>query len=393
MTTSDLFVEPVSRALADKTIEVIVTGSIGAVESVRLVRALRRLGATVRVTLSKGGSKFISPLALEWASANPVQTDFSGTASHVVSGDACVVAPASANFIYKLAAGITDTPSSALATSYCGARKPVLILPNMHSSLSDAPAVKENLLKVSSWGIVAPSRNEEGKRKFPEPSSLADFVAHHVNLRKKHTLVAFGGTKAFLDDVRYFGNYSTGALGTLITEELYRHGIQVTAIVGSAEVLPSSYTSLIRVETNQELDLACTSVIKDCDALVFAPAVLDYIPEQKVVGKLRSGHERLSVTLVSSKKIIAGLHPKGRIKVGFKLESEKFDEQTLNTLANDYITRYQLSMLVVNQLADVSKSKHKATLFESNQLDHPEFVEGKVGLATRIVEHIIQGLQ
>jgi phosphopantothenoylcysteine decarboxylase/phosphopantothenate--cysteine ligase len=389
MTTTDLHVEPVSGALAGKTVELIVTGSIGAIESVRFARSLRRLGAEVRVTMSKGATQFVTPLALEWASANSVQTDFSGMASHVAQGDVCVIAPSSANFLHKLAAGITDTPCAALATSYCGTDKPVLILPNMHSSLSEAPAVKENLARVAGWGVIVSTRDDEHKKKFPEPAALADFVAHHTNLKQKRVLNVFGGTKAYLDDVRYLGNYSSGALGSLTTEELYRRGYEVDAVVGSAEVLPNSFSTLTRIQTNSELESTCTQLIGKADALIFAAAVLDYIPAHRSSGKIRSGKTSMQIELVPTKKIIADLTPKTGVKIGFKLEVDQPSPKAAAQLAQDYIKKYRLSRVVINVLADISMHNHAAYVFDRSSGNNAmQQIVGKRDLAFSIAQHI-----
>ena len=181
MTSSDLQVNSISESLSDKSIDVIITGSIGSVESVRFLRALRRLGADVHPWLSKGAQLFTTETAVSWAAANPVTSQFSGTASHIALHDACIVCPASANFLSKIANGITDTPESALVASYLGQGKPVLVMPNMHDSLLQAPAVSENLKKISKWTHILEARQEEGKQKFPEPKDLADEVSHVLN--------------------------------------------------------------------------------------------------------------------------------------------------------------------------------------------------------------------
>ena len=177
MTSSDLQVNSISNSLSGKSIDVVITGSIGSVESVRFLRSLRRLGADVFPWLSKGAFQFTTETAVSWAAAQPVTTEFSGTASHIALRDACVIAPASASIIAKIANGITDTPTSALIASYLGQGKPVLLMPNMHDSLLQAPAVSENLNKISSWIHMLQPRQEEGKQKFPEPKHLADQVS------------------------------------------------------------------------------------------------------------------------------------------------------------------------------------------------------------------------
>ena len=161
MANSDLEVKIHSIALAQKSIDLICSGSIAAIESPRLIRALRRLGAHVRPYLTDGGRQFITPMALSWAANHQTVTEFSGTAPHIASGDALVVAPASASFIQKIAHGVCDSPASALAASYLGQKKRVLVLPNMHDSLFDAPAFQKNLATINPWVTILGGRLEE----------------------------------------------------------------------------------------------------------------------------------------------------------------------------------------------------------------------------------------
>src|SRR5690242_6546348 len=149
MELSDLSVIPKSSTLRGKHLDVIVTGSIAAVESVRFVRALRRLGAEITVYLSDGGAQFITPIALSWASTRSVVTGFSGEATHLATHDGCVIAPASANFIADVLHGKASTPSTALVASYFGQRRPVFYLPAMHESLFRSPHIKTNLARFS----------------------------------------------------------------------------------------------------------------------------------------------------------------------------------------------------------------------------------------------------
>jgi phosphopantothenoylcysteine decarboxylase/phosphopantothenate--cysteine ligase len=292
MTSSDLQVNSISESLLGKSIDVVITGSIGSVEAVRFLRSLRRLGADVHPWLSKGAMLFTTETAVSWAAANPVTSNFSGTASHIALHDACVVSPASANFIAKISNGITDTPESALVASYLGQGKPVLVMPNMHDSLIQAPAVSENLQKISKWTHILKPRQEEGKQKFPEPKELADQVSHILNRPiKTKVLVCMGTTKGFIDDVRYISNYSSGALGTAISEELYRSGFSTEVVCGPCEIKPKSFSKMIHVETNEQMLEACKNSLEGNSALVMLASVLDFVPEQQLAGKLSSSEE------------------------------------------------------------------------------------------------------
>lgn len=393
---SDLHVESLSDALAGMTLDVVVSGSIGAVESVRFIRALRRLGAEVVPWLTSGGAQFVTPLALAWAAGRETRTAFAGDASHIALSNACVIAPASAALIGKIAAGITDSPAAALVTSYLGAGKPVLMLPNMHDSLADAPAVKRNVETLRGFGVIPlADRREEGKRKFPDPATLADHVAHALNARGKSrgdVLVTMGTTRGYFDDVRYVSNYSSGSLGSRITEELYRQGLTPHVVAGPSEVRPRVFGSLVETTTNDEMATAAQRVLKNgAQAAILAASVLDFVPEAKAAGKIASAdHERLQIALVRTKKLIAELNPTSGVKVGFKLETSLTPARAAS-LAQDYMNKYKLSLMVLNDLKDVDRTRHRAVVFQAGSAS-PRDIESKAEVARAIVRHVRERL-
>lgn len=402
---SDRDVIILSEALRGVCVDVVVSGSIGAVEAVRFIRALRRLGAEVTPWLTQGGAQFTTETALSWAAARPTRTHFAGDAAHVSEGHACVLAPASASMLARLACGLTDTPASALVSSYLGRLAqgqpvPVIALANMHDSLWHAPAVQANIDRLRSFGLAfVASRGEEHKQKFPEPRALADEVAHRIN-RARHgrtasVLLTMGTTRAYLDDVRYLSNYSSGALGSAIAEELYRLGYSTDVVAGPAKVNPSVSTRLTQVETNAAmLEEAERAMQRGIDAAVMAASVLDYVPTERQSGKLRSGQGQLSMTLTGTEKIIAKIQPNRPIKVGFKLESG-LEPAAAARLAEDYGQRYGLSLIVINDLRHVDRERHQALVWERDRagaLRGPVAVHGKAEVAAFVAAHIHQQL-
>ena len=391
----DLSVEILSDALKGIDIDFVVSGSIAAVESVRLIRSLRRLGANVFPFLTSGGAQFITPMALEWASAQPVVEQFSGRTSHIGTHAACVIAPASANFVSKIVRGITDCPATALVASYLGQKKPVLVLPAMHASLEKSPAIAENLAdleRLGSWVKFLQSRREEGKVKFPDPETLADIVSHEILLRPHRVLIAMGTTHGPIDAVRYVSNYSSGALGTAISHELFRMGFQTTVVCGPSMIRPKVGTDIIDVKTTAEMAHALSASSDKISAFVMAASVLDYEPEQKEAGKIRSDRPSFSLSLKPTPKLIRLVNPSSGIKVGFKLEVDL--SSNLSQLARKMSSDYGLSMLVYNQLSEVGPSKHRAQVVVQDQ--YGDFltttVEGKAALAKSIVSHIAHRL-
>ena len=393
---SDLAVERHSDALAGRILDVVVSGSIGAVESVRFVRALRRLGADVSPWLTAGGAQFITPLALAWAAARPTRTAFEGVATHLATADACIVAPASANMIAKIVHGITDTPAAALIQSYLGQGKPVLLLPNMHGSLAGAPAVRKNLDALAGLGIqLLHSRDEEGKRKFPEPAALADETAHRVNraygaVRDQRVMITMGTTRGYIDDVRYISNYSSGRLGSEIAEELYRLGLGTYVVCGPAVVTPRVATRMLPVETNAQMaDAAALLQKQGMHAAVLAASVLDYLPDAKKAGKMSSEAPTLALSFTRAPKLIAGISPQKPVKVGFKLETG-LTQVRAEELTRRYMPEYGLSLMVLNDLAEVSAETHVAFLCEAAGI--LRVVDGKRAVAHAVARHVAERL-
>jgi phosphopantothenoylcysteine decarboxylase/phosphopantothenate--cysteine ligase len=361
----DLHVVASSDALKGRRVDVVVSGSIAAVEAVRFIRSLRRLGAEVSPWLSQGGSSFITPMALTWAAGKETIVGFSGSASHIATGDAVIVAPASSSIIAKVARGMTDSHCTALIASALGQQKPVIIVPAMHDSLLAAPAMQEHLAKIGSWKnvFIQQARLEEGKQKFPEPKILADQVAHLMNRPKrpfKPVLITMGTTRGYIDDVRYISNYSSGSLGTAISEELYRQGFKTCIVSGPCEHKPTTYTELQEVFTTGDMQAACMTAERNGLAGgIFCASVLDYEPTEKSLGKITSGQPNLSVTFKPTPKIIGAVNLDGKPKIGFKLESE-LSETKLKSIAADYIKKYNLTCLIANELSSVSATKHHA---------------------------------
>ncbi|MDQ3235546.1 MAG: hypothetical protein M3Q07_27360 [Pseudobdellovibrionaceae bacterium] len=385
MASNDLHVSQISAALRARSVDLVVSGSIGAVESVRFIRSLRRLGAEVHPWLTQGGALFTTETALSWAAAGSVRTRFEGEASHIAQNDACIIAPASASLISKVAQGLTDTPATALIASYLGQHKPVILVPNMHDSLLHSPMVAANLQKISSFCTMLAAREEEGKQKFPDPKQLADRVAHILNQSYgRKFLLTMGTTRGPIDDVRYISNYSSGTLGSHITEEFYRYGHRVHVVAGPCPVRPTSYSTLTDIVTTDEMLHAVQEIAGgDIDGAIFAASVLDFVPAAKLSGKVRSRDE-LKVDFVRTPKIIAEVKQPLAFKVGFKLEVAA-NTQEREAIVQDYLQKYSLTHLVYNQLQDVNQTDHTALVF-AGPTAPSQALKGKDSIAEYLVQ-------
>ncbi len=388
---SDLDVQSVSQSLQNISIDLIISGSIGATESIKFIRALRRLGATVQPWATQGALQFITPTAIEWASDRDLRTEFSGRNSHIGQADLCLVVPASASIIAQIARGETHTVSSALALSYLGQDKPVFILPNMHQSFSNSAPIAKNLATLSddshSCKLLTP-RVEEGKIKYPSPDRLADEVSHLFCFNQKKILTTLGSCRAYIDDVRFVTNFSTGTLGTKICRELYRQGFYTIAVCGPGSVYPSGVSEVIHVETNADYQRVIEE--KTYDGFIGCAAILDFIPKEKITGKISSQDKMPAIKWLPTKKLLSAAKPTSNIKVGFKLETKK-DLAAQTKIAKKYIERDDLSLFILNFMNQTNDTSHLSYFFDKKI--EPYKVEGKTNIASSIVKHIKRQLK
>ena len=340
--TSKLIKGSLSSKLEGKKITLCVTGSVAAVECVALSRKLMRHGAEVYTVMSKMGTKIVHPYLLEWATGNPVITELTGQIEHITLAgkheghvDLVLIAPATANTIGKVANGIDDTPVTTTVSSAVGAKIPVVVVPAMHESMYDHPAVIENIEKLKAMGIVVVSpRMEEAKAKIPDVDTIVDVVLGTLgpkDLTSKHFLVSAGPTRGWIDRVRFITNPSTGKMGIALAHELLSRGATVTMVLGPTAQVPPVQANVVRVTTSDEMMDAVMKSLSDqkTDCFISTAAVLDYVPSKKEDTKMASGKDKLEVELVPTKKIIEEARKKHKdlFIVGFKVESGISDEE------------------------------------------------------------------
>ncbi|MGE0172794.1 MAG: bifunctional phosphopantothenoylcysteine decarboxylase/phosphopantothenate--cysteine ligase CoaBC [Oligoflexales bacterium] len=396
---SDLSVTASSDALSKSHIDVVICGSIGAIEAPRLIRGLRRLGATVTAFMTQSSQSFITAQSVAWAcGGKEVVSGFSSGSDHIAHHDALVIAPASANFISKIAHGVADDVASSLAMSYLGSRKPVLLLPNMHESMYESPATQANLRKISEWGVgILSPRAEEHKFKFPDPEILADEISHAINYRPEldYVFLSMGAMRGYIDDVRYISNYSTGKLGSLVATELYRQGFATTVACGPSEHKPRVFSAFVATDTYEDMAEACmTYAHQKCKAGIFMASVLDFVPKERKRGKVSSSEE-LGVEFRKTDKILRNISCQNRIKVGFKLEAS-LSEDRATAIAQQYCSESDLSMIVVNALDDIKRSHHRSLVFERADDDTITLThkgESKSDIVMCILRHLKSGLR
>ena len=370
----DTDVEPRGHSLAGKHILLGISGGIAAVDSVRIARELRRHGATLSVCMTNSAQKIITPLALSWATQGAIITDWDGDMAQLSHFDAVLVCPATRNLLACHLNGIVSSPLLMALSAARGNYSPLIFVPSMHADLAEDPVTSEitdALLAQDAhviWGV-----KEEGKRKTVEHTQVVAELAHVVNSRqpgRKSVVITLGATRSAIDDVRYIQNTSSGKTGWSIAVELYRHGHDVTVVAGvtthSAEIdLPLVIRTLDPRQMLMELKALTDD---DIDCWIHSAAVLDYVVDNPVEGKIASLQGSLEVKLVEGAKHIHELREltNGATRIGFKLECGiKINDLIHRALA--LIKGAELDAVIANRLEDLDNpNKPRAHLVDSS---------------------------
>jgi phosphopantothenoylcysteine decarboxylase/phosphopantothenate--cysteine ligase len=351
-----------SRMLEGKKIALCICGSVAAIKAPDLARELMRNGAEVFAIMSPSAQKLISPTLLEWATGNPVITELTGKIEHVQLGgkggvDLILIAPATANTIGKIAAGIDDTPVTSLATTAIGSGIPVMIAPVMHGSMYRHPLVSENLKKLSSLGIkIIPPEIVEDKAKFPDISVIVEEVLSALS-RKDMTgisvLVTAGPTRSYMDSIRFLTNSSSGKMGYAFAYEASARGARVTLISGPTNLANPGGANIVPVETTEEMLEAVDNALskEKYDLFVMAAAPLDFAIVEKFDGKVPSTSE-LKLTLRPLPKIVDVARKKSKdlFIIGFKAEYNLTREE-LFSRAMSRLLESGMDLIVANDLS------------------------------------------
>ena len=354
-------------SLEGKTVHLIVTGGIAAVETVRLSRELRRHGAEIIDTMTSEATKIITPLAVGWASGREVNTDWSSDLPGLDTPDIVLVAPATRNTLSKICAGVMDDPAMMAITAASGAGKKIILVPSMHDDLFDDAVTKDLITNIKSLGYkVLISDSEEGRRKQPSPSKIVRFVSStvHENLPNRAKIaVIYGSTEAPIDPVRVISNRSTGRTGHKISDYLERRGHNVCRISGVVEgegMVPD-----ISARTPQEMVTAVRQVISNYnpDVWVVAAAILDFQPKDPLTEKMTSSEPPGIIVMEPSPRLIETIRkidPHGKI-ISFKLETE-IDNLELISRAKSHMERFDSDLVVANLLENLDGSGTRAHL-------------------------------
>jgi phosphopantothenoylcysteine decarboxylase/phosphopantothenate--cysteine ligase len=350
--------------MKDRNVIVGVTGGIAAYKAAELVRLLAKEGAVTRVAMTHHATKFITPLTLETLSGNRVIADMWGPETHPLDhitwgqdSDLIIIAPATANFIGKMAHGIGD---DFLSTLVIAATARVLVCPSMNSRMYLHPAVQENLriLKARGCAIMEPETGElacrtEGPGRLPEPEDIVEearMLLSKQDLSGLRILVTAGATLEPLDPVRYMSNRSSGKMGYALARAARMRGAKVTLVSGPTALKPPRDVALSRVKTAEEMR---RTVLADCglyDVIIKAAAVLDWRPKETSAQKIKKGRGVQTLELVENPDILAELGCMQRnsrcLLVGFAAET-----QDLIANAQEKLKKKNLDLIVVNDVS------------------------------------------
>ena len=330
--------------LRDKRILLIIGGGIAAYKCLDLIRRLRERGAKLRAVLTAGGAEFVTPLSVAALTEDKVYSDLFSLTDESEMGhirlsreaDLILVAPATADLMAKMAAGLAGDLAGAvlLATD-----KPVMIAPSMNSRMWEHPATQRNLQKLKGDGITvimpgagALACGEVGSGRLAEVPEILTAVEDYFAgmpqpLKGRRALVTAGPTQEAIDPVRYITNRSSGKQGYAIAAELARLGAETVLVSGPTDLAAPKGVKRIDVASAQEMFDACMAALP-ADIAVCTAAVADWRPAGTEAQKIKKqGGPPPALQLVENPDILASLAAKGpkrpALVVGFAAETEK----------------------------------------------------------------------
>ncbi len=354
--------------LAGRRIVLGVSGGIAAYKSVELLRLLVKAGAEVQVVMTARAREFVGPLTFQTLSGRGVFTDmFSLTQEseigHIQAADGAdlvCIAPATANTIARLSAGMASDPLSAVVLATTA---PVLLAPSMNVNMWNAPATRANLGRLIERGVMTVGPGDGflackwvGPGRMAEPADILEAVVRALTPRDldgRHVVVSSGPTREAVDPVRFLSNRSTGKMGHAIALAAARRGARVTLVTGPVSLAPPLGVDSVSVTSAAEMADAVMAAASSADAVVMAAAVADYRPAVVAADKIKKGQgDPSSITLERTTDILAALGAARSgprpVLVGFAAETRDVDAN-----ARDKLSRKGCDLVVAN---DVSQS-------------------------------------
>jgi phosphopantothenoylcysteine decarboxylase/phosphopantothenate--cysteine ligase len=350
--------------MANKRVLLGVTGGIAAYKSAELVRLLRQQGAEIEVVMTQSACEFISPLTFQALSGRPVHTHLLDHDSESVMGhitlarwsDIIVVAPATANFIAKLAYGMAD---DLLSTLCLAADVPIMVVPAMNQQmwLNPATQTNANTLLEREVSLLGPAHGEQacgetGPGRMVEPHEIFEGIIKLFRtsyLSGTNVLVTAGPTREAIDPVRYITNKSSGRMGYAVAQAALEADANVTLVSGPVSIVPPERVKFIPIETAIEMQQEVIKAVDGIDIFISAAAVADYRCSEVSQQKLKKGDQKLVLELEKNPDIISEVATiQGKLfTVGFAAETERVLEN-----AGQKLSVKGLDMIAANQVGE-----------------------------------------
>lgn len=352
--------------LKGKTVVLGVTGSIAAYKIANLTSMLTKLHCDVHVIMTKNATNIINPITFETLTAHKCLVDtfdrnFNYNIEHVALGekaDVVLVAPASANVIGKMAAGIAD---DMLTTTILACKCKKIVAPAMNTNMYENSVVQANLKKLKEFGmeVIEPASGMlacrvEGKGKLPSEEVLLEYILREIQFEKdmtgKKVLVTAGATQEAIDPVRYITNHSTGKMGYALAKIAMRRGADVTLITAPTNLQAPLFADVVPVVSAQEMFDEVKERAPQMDIIIKAAAVADYTPVSVSDEKIKKKDGDLSLPMRRTTDILAylGEHRKpGQFICGFSMETENLVENSKKKLQ-----KKNADLIVANNLRD-----------------------------------------
>lgn len=393
-----------SGMVKDKTVVLGVTGSIAAYKAVELASKLTQAGAKVDVVMTKCATEFVTPLTFRSITHRPVATDMFANPDeydieHIAlaeRAEVVVIAPATADIMAKLAAGIAD---DMLCCTVLATKAPIVLAPAMNVHMWENAITQENLTKLRNRGfkIVEPGYGalacgETGKGRLADVEDILAAIRRILDrksdLAGKHVVVTAGGTQEPIDPVRLICNRSSGKMGYALAEAARERGAKVT-LISAPTILPApDGVEMVQVQTALQMREAVLKAVLGADALIMAAAVADYRPATAAKSKLKKEEFPLmQLELIRNPDIISEV--KGNlIKVGFAAESENAVQNATVKLKNK-----GLHLIVANNITEADSGfgadTNKVALIDArgNVDDLPLMPKSEV--AHRILDKVV----
>jgi phosphopantothenoylcysteine decarboxylase/phosphopantothenate--cysteine ligase len=351
--------------LKGKTIILGVTGSIAAYKIASLASMLVKLHADVTVIMTHNATNFINPITFETLTGNKCLVDtfdrnFEYSVEHVSIGkkaDICMVAPASANIIGKMANGIAD---DMLSTTVLACKCTKVVAPAMNTNMYTNPIVKDNMEKLKHYGFEVIKADEgylacgdTGEGKMPSPEILFEYIlkeiAYEKDLAGKRVLVTAGPTRESIDPVRFITNHSTGKMGYAIAKNCMLRGADVTLITGKTSIETPPFVKVIEVTSAKDMFEAVKKNYKDMDIIIKSAAVADYTPASTSEHKVKKTDQDMQIALTRTIDILKflGENKTTQFVCGFSMETQNLVENSKAKLK-----KKNIDMIIANNLKE-----------------------------------------